>query len=204
MPATQCSAASPWLFRDTLAAADELEANVALLAEERGVLESLVETYRAFLAVPLVGKDDIYGRAITLYYTAARSFSEEEIDLAVAFAHQASLAIDSLVCARKASKTRWPWSATVWRAICTMPSSQTLFSASLIAEVLPRLWERNPEEARRRLEELRQLSRGALAEMRTLLLELRPSALTETRLSDLLKQLAEAVTGRARLPVELA
>lgn len=39
--------------------------------------------------------------------------------------------------------------------------------------------------------------------MRTLLLELRPSALAEARLPDLLKQLAEAVTGRARIPVEV-
>ena len=58
--------------------------------------------------------------------------------------------------------------------------SQTLFSASLIAEVLPRIYERDPEQGRQRLEELRQLTRGALAEMRMLLLELRPAALAET------------------------
>jgi len=81
--------------------------------------------------------------------------------------------------------------------------SQTLFSASLIAEVLPRIWERNPDEGRRRLEELRQLSRGALAEMRALLLELRPMALVEAELGDLLRQLAEATTGRARVPVNV-
>jgi signal transduction histidine kinase len=79
--------------------------------------------------------------------------------------------------------------------------TQTLFSASVIADVLPRLWERRPEEGTRRLEELRQLTRGALAEMRTLLLELRPAALLEARLADVLRQLAEAFTGRARLPV---
>jgi signal transduction histidine kinase len=39
--------------------------------------------------------------------------------------------------------------------------------------------------------------------MRTLLLELRPAALAEAKLSDLLKQLGEAVTGRARIPVEV-
>ena len=81
--------------------------------------------------------------------------------------------------------------------------TQTLFSASLIAEVLPRLWERNPAEAERRLEELRQLTRGALAEMRTLLLELRPAALMEVELADLLRQLTEAITGRARVSVAL-
>ena len=81
--------------------------------------------------------------------------------------------------------------------------TQTLFSASLIAEVLPRLWVRNPDEGRRRLEELRQLTRGALAEMRTLLLELRPAALVDTEMGDLLRQLAESITGRARIPVSL-
>ncbi len=81
--------------------------------------------------------------------------------------------------------------------------SQTLFSASLIAEVLPRLWERNQDEARKRLEEIRQLSRGALAEMRTLLLELRPAALVDADMGELLKQLAASITGRARIPVSV-
>ncbi|MGD8487729.1 MAG: two-component regulator propeller domain-containing protein [Anaerolineae bacterium] len=79
--------------------------------------------------------------------------------------------------------------------------SQTLFSASLIAEALPTLWERDQVMGRERLATLRQMSRGALAEMRTLLLELRPTALVETSLEDLLRQLGEAVTGREGLPV---
>jgi signal transduction histidine kinase len=81
--------------------------------------------------------------------------------------------------------------------------TQTLFSASLIAEVLPDIWNMNPAEGWNRLEELRQLTRGALAEMRTLLIELRPSALTEIPLSDLLRQLCESLIGRARLPIQL-
>ncbi|HFQ94375.1 MAG TPA: sensor histidine kinase, partial [Anaerolineae bacterium] len=81
--------------------------------------------------------------------------------------------------------------------------SQTLFSASLIAEALPRLWEKNPAEGRRRLEELRELTRGALAEMRALLLELRPLTLTEFSLEELLRQLAEAAVGRSRLQVDV-
>ena len=81
--------------------------------------------------------------------------------------------------------------------------TQTLFSASLTAEVLPELWDMDVEEAKKSTEELRQLTRGALAEMRTLLLELRPSSLTQTRLSDLIKQLCEAFIGRSRLPIQL-
>jgi signal transduction histidine kinase len=79
--------------------------------------------------------------------------------------------------------------------------TQTLFSASLIAEVLPVLWDRNQAEGRKRLEEVRQLTRGALAEMRTLLLELRPSAIVEAEMDHLLRQLAEAINGRSRVPV---
>ena len=81
--------------------------------------------------------------------------------------------------------------------------TQTLFSASLTAEVLPDLWEMDVDEAKRSTEELRQLTRGALAEMRTLLLELRPATLTQTRLSDLIRQLCEAFIGRSRLPIIL-
>jgi PAS domain S-box-containing protein len=81
--------------------------------------------------------------------------------------------------------------------------SQTLFSTSLIAEVLPKLWERNKEDGLKKLEEVRQLTRGALAEMRTLLFELRPAALSNADLKELLRQLAESVTGRARVPVTL-
>ena len=82
--------------------------------------------------------------------------------------------------------------------------TQTLFSASLIAEVLPDVWDANEEEGRRRLEELRLLTRGALAEMRTLLVELRPNALVQIPLPDLSRQLCEALAGRTRLPIEIS
>src|SRR5690606_41011295 len=81
--------------------------------------------------------------------------------------------------------------------------TQTLFSTSLIAEVLPMLWERNRPEGERRLRELRQLTRGALAEMRTLLLELRPTSLLEADFKELLKQLTEALGGRGLVNIEL-
>jgi PAS domain S-box-containing protein len=80
--------------------------------------------------------------------------------------------------------------------------TQTLFSATLIADVLPDIWQANEGEGKRRLEELRQLTRGALAEMRTLLVELRPNALVEVPLSTLLRQLSEALTGRARIDIQ--
>ena len=81
--------------------------------------------------------------------------------------------------------------------------TQTLFSASLIADVIPRIWKRNPEEGLQNLEELRQLTRGALAEMRTMLLEMRPESLERSDIKSLLTQLADAFLGRARIPLDL-
>jgi nitrate/nitrite-specific signal transduction histidine kinase len=81
--------------------------------------------------------------------------------------------------------------------------TQTLFSANLIADVIPRIWKRDPEEGLHNLEELRQLTRGALAEMRTLLLEMRPETLVRADIKSLLTQLADAFIGRVRVPVAL-
>lgn len=81
--------------------------------------------------------------------------------------------------------------------------TQTLFSANLIADVIPRIWKRNPEEGLQNLEEVRQLTRGALAEMRTMLLEMRPESLERTDIKSLLKQLADAFIGRVRVPLDL-
>jgi len=81
--------------------------------------------------------------------------------------------------------------------------TQTLFSASLIADVIPRIWRRDPEEGLQNLEELRQLTRGALAEMRTLLLEMRPESLERSDIQSLLTQLSDAFVGRVRVPVSL-
>jgi PAS domain S-box-containing protein len=79
--------------------------------------------------------------------------------------------------------------------------TQSLFSASLMAEVLPKLWESDREKGLAQLQDIRQLTRSALAEMRTLLLELRPTAIMEGKLSELLAQLAEATCCRSGMNV---
>jgi PAS domain S-box-containing protein len=158
--------------------------------------------YCAQLAVPLKLKDEIYG-GLMLYYREPRRFSSEEIELAVMFGDQAALAIENAHLRVQAEQIAV--AAERNRIARDMHDSvtQTLFSASLIAEVLPRLVQRHPDESMRRLEELRQLTRGALAEMRTLLLELRPATLMEVSIEELLRQLTEAARGRARIPIEV-
>jgi two-component system nitrate/nitrite sensor histidine kinase NarX len=81
--------------------------------------------------------------------------------------------------------------------------AQVLFSASLVADILPHVWRRSPEEGERGLLEVRRLNRAALAEMRSLLLELRPASILATPLSELMSQLVEATTSRSEMDFEL-
>jgi signal transduction histidine kinase len=81
--------------------------------------------------------------------------------------------------------------------------SQTLWSAALIADTLAAQWDKKAANAQQHLETLRQLTRGALAEMRALLLELRPGALSDVELSELIRQLIQAFIGRSRIPTSL-
>ncbi len=82
--------------------------------------------------------------------------------------------------------------------------NQSLFSAGMIAEVIPRLWEKDQDLARRSLKDLHRLTRSAQAEMRVLLAELRPSTLVDTDLDELIKHLGYALSGRVDIPVEIS
>jgi signal transduction histidine kinase len=78
--------------------------------------------------------------------------------------------------------------------------TQILFSINLVAVSLPRLWERDPVMAARSTNELQRLTRGALAEMRILLRELRPQTITSTELGTLLTQLSHSISARHDIP----
>lgn len=175
------------------------EVSLSSRARRQALLNS---GYHAFLAVPLTIKEEVYG-ALVLYYAEPGEFTTDEIDLAVTFSDQAALAIENARLRAQAEHAAVAAERSRLARDLHDSVTQTLFSASLIAEVLPRLWRSNREEGLRRLQELRQLTRGALAEMRTLLLELRPSKVTDADLGELLRQLAEAAIGRARLPVDV-
>jgi PAS domain S-box-containing protein len=71
--------------------------------------------------------------------------------------------------------------------------TQTIFSASVIAEATPKIWESDQVMGRQYLMQLPVLLRGALAEMRTMLLELRPQAFKDLTLGQLLEPLADAL-----------
>jgi signal transduction histidine kinase len=174
----------------------------ALSSEEWALACQVMSHYQAWLAVPLIVKGQVFG-AILMFYSQPRDFSEEEIGVALTFSDQVALAIENARLRQQAEQAAVIAERNRLARELHDSVNQSLFSTSLIAEVLPRLWDRNQEEGRQRLEELRQLTRGAMAEMRTLLFELRPAAFKEARLGDLLKLLTQGVAGRARIPITL-
>jgi PAS domain S-box-containing protein len=161
---------------------------------------ALLEGVQSWLWVPLAVKNRIIG-GIGIAHTGRNYFTSHHADLAMTIANQAAVTLVNAELyehaqALAALQERQRLAQNLHDAV-----NQSLFSAGLIAEVLPRLWERDPVEARRSLEDLRRLTRGAQAEMRVLLAELRPTTLTDAELGDLLRLLGNAYTGRTNIPV---
>ena len=150
--------------------------------------------------VPLAVKGRIIG-GIGIAGTGKNYFTAHHADLALSVANQAAITMVNAELYGHAQtlavlEERQRLARNLHDAV-----NQSLFSAGLIAEVLPRLWDRDQAEARRSLEDLRRLTRGAQAEMRALLAELRPSTLIDSNLGDLLRLLGNAFTGRTNVPV---
>ncbi len=79
--------------------------------------------------------------------------------------------------------------------------TQTLFSANLIAEVLPKIWEKDPASVMKRLNEVRMLNSVALIEMRALLFDLRPSSFKNEDLEENLKELIKSMAVKTKIAI---
>jgi signal transduction histidine kinase len=159
--------------------------------------------YKACLAVPLVVRQEPYG-AVVLYYREPRWFNDEDLSLALSFGDQAALAIENTRLREQMERSAVAAERSRLARDLHDSVTQSLFAASLQAEALLRRSEPLSPEAQQSLEDLQRLTRTALAEMRTLLLELRPTALAESWLGDLLEHLVEASAARTRTAVELS
>jgi signal transduction histidine kinase len=162
----------------------------------------LDSSFRAVLAGPIVVGGESYG-GLALLFQKPRSFTADECELASMLCDQVALAIENANLRDKAMQA----SVLAERARIARELhdavTQTLFTASLVASALPNIWGRDPDAGRQGVENLRSLTRTALAEMRTLLVELRPAALSEKPLGDLLQQLSEAMSARVQAPIAI-
>jgi signal transduction histidine kinase len=157
----------------------------------------------SMLVAPLTGTSGPAGALVIARGLDAAPFSVEDQQLAgtVGDALAAVIEIDRLhrkETRQAAAEERQALARDLHDAV-----TQSLYSASLIAEALPAVWERDHEAGLQNLERLRRLVRAALAEMRTLLFELRPAALEAAPLDALIERLGDALAGQTQIDVDI-
>jgi two-component system nitrate/nitrite sensor histidine kinase NarX len=155
------------------------------------------------MLVPLV----VHGTAVGLMAVATdqveQSYTPHQVRLAETVAIDLAAAIENARLSEQAQAAAISQERNRIARDLHDSVTQTIYSASLIAEALPLVWERNPDQVRGYLTTILQLIRGSLAEMRTLLFELRPAVLENASLDSMLHQLGDVLTGRAQTPVEV-
>jgi len=157
----------------------------------------------SFLGVPILFKGDIIGALYLADKVGAALFDEADERLVSLLAAHAAVAIEQArlveasrelsIVEERSRLARELHDATV----------QTLFSLSLTAEAAVSLLTSDPEAAAAEVRRIQELAQGAVAELRSLVFELRPPALDEEGLVATLAKLLE-VLGRVHgLSVEL-
>jgi PAS domain S-box-containing protein len=152
----------------------------------------------SLLHVPIQVEGEVFG-VFGVNYCHPRTFNGAEERLLLALAERAAIAVTN---ARQYQQAQYTATVDERQRLARElhdAVTQTLFAAGLNAQALPEIWAADPIEGQECLRELQRLTWGALAEMRTVLVELRPAALTEVDLRDLLEQLARAAAARAPL-----
>ena len=185
----------------------------ALIAEDLQTWPGLTDQTRllalhggagVLLADPLPAMSGPAGVLVILRDAPAEQFSADERQLArtIGDALAAVIEIDRLhrqETRQAAAEERQALARDLHDAV-----TQSIYSATLIAEALPAVYERDPDEGLRHLQRLRRLVRAALAEMRTLLFELRPAALENAPLDALLERLGDALAGQSDVEVAVS
>jgi two-component system nitrate/nitrite sensor histidine kinase NarX len=117
---------------------------------------ALLKGMKSWMWVPLAVKSRIIG-GVGVAHEKQNYFTPHHADLALSVANQAAITMANAELYEQAQELavmeeRQRLARNLHDAI-----NQSLFSAGLIAEVLPRLWERNQDDARQSLEDLRKL-----------------------------------------------
>ena len=166
---------------------------------------ALYRATRAWMAVPLKFRDEVLG-VLRVDHQEPDYFGPERARLLMAIGSQAALAMHhSALLANERDvavvSERNRFARDLHDAV-----SQTLFAANVMAGTLAATAERggavDMAGFRSQAHMLAQLTQGALAEMRMLMFELRPDALMQARLADLLQQVIGALHCRGDFSVE--
>jgi len=169
------------------------------VAQYEGWIQVLeYEGLRSYVGVPIRVEDETIGCLNVLSDTPGH-FGERDARRLLAFADHAAIAIHNAQLFAQAEEAGVLRERNRLARDLHDAVTQTLFSASLLAELLPHMAAHNPEALPANLHSLHLLTRSALAEMRTLLLELRPDGLARQPLAELIQQLVDAIRGRRQI-----
>ena len=195
---------SPVLVSDTTAFLEMLRQNDELPSSmPTSVVESIVQVFRALLAVPVFIGDRPYG-TLSLYYHESRPFSEEEIDLVQTMADQAALAIEAARLREQAKTSAAAEERNRLARELHDSVTQNLYSVTLYAEAAARLLAVGQTgQAADHLRNLRDTSQEALREMRLLIFELRPIDLQKMGLAGAIQARLQSVETRGGIHAEL-
>jgi len=152
-----------------------------------------------WLGVPLMEKDKIMG--VLLFGCEQEEVSAGQINIIQAAANLVSITIENNRLYKQLRESVLEEERNRLARDLHDSVTQTLFTASVLAEVTPRIWDKDKGIARQNLEKLSRLIRGALAEMRSMLIELRIGEVADQNLDQLLHTLLEAVQGRSKIMI---
>ena len=160
---------------------------------------------RAVAVAPLATSDGGVAGTLAISYDDPRSIDPDALQLLGTLADLASVAIanarlEADVHARAADLAASEERARLARELHD-PVTQALFSMTLLSRSIELLLDNDPSQVPDKLAALRELQRDALAELRSLVFELRPSGIAEQGLVHALRTHAAAIEGRIGLPV---
>jgi signal transduction histidine kinase len=170
----------------------------AMLAEQDGL--------HAGIAIPIRTEGEIIG-ALTFFSRNPRPVDRELLQVLYTAGNQTGLFIERKRAEQAEREREWLLAASEERQRLARDLhdsvTQTLFSASVVAEMLPLLWKHDPAQVELGLRQVKQLTREALDEIRSLVSEMRSSSATCNNLTILLKKLAEKLMTWTNIVVHL-
>jgi signal transduction histidine kinase len=149
---------------------------------------------RSFLGVPIVARDEVIGAFYLTEKEGARCFDDSDRGLIELLAAHAAIAITNARLYERSRELSILSERNRLALELHDAVTQKLFSLNLAAEAAATLLDRDPEAARPQLERVRTLSREALAELRSLILGLRPADLTHDGLEGALRKEVDMVS----------
>jgi signal transduction histidine kinase len=181
----------------------DVTADTALATAFRETVESshqMAEAVRSWLAVPLIVREKVIG-LLALYHTEPNYYSERQGEFVLAFANQAAITLENAQLYDQARRLAVLEERQRLARELHDSVSQALYGIGLGARTARELLDRDPDQAAGPLDYVLSLAEAGLAEMRSLIFELRPDSLEKEGLVAALEKQTAALRARHDITV---